>query len=274
MSTVTERISEIKQPYGGYLKPSQFIETVFNDGNVLVVENVPPNLIGMAVDYLTRFILGAPIEDAFEYSKEGYNRKLGLVGNTISEDKRNGLDIDSLLNAINGLDDISIISACKAVTYDDWFRNPFSAFFAKGPNEINPDKGTINNIRVMVERSITFWGHYGPIVKQNFTFEEKGYTKTVDSGDGDYLTVDTLWDFKVSKSKPASKHTLQVLMYWIMGLHSEKPEFKTINKLGFFNPRLNAVFLLETKDIPEETIRTVEKEVICYKNKPQKKNIR
>ena len=96
----------------------------------------------------------------------------------------------------------------------------------------------------MVERSIAFWKKYGPITKDGFTFEKNGYTKTVDSGDGDYLTEDTLWDFKVSKSKPTNKHTLQLLMYWIMGQHSGKPEFKNITKLGIFNPRLNTVYTL------------------------------
>ena len=32
------------------------------------------------------------------------------------------------------------------------------------------------------------------------------YTETVSAGDGDFLTSDTLWDFKVSKSKPTNKH--------------------------------------------------------------------
>ena len=46
-----------------------------------------------------------------------------------------------------------------------------------------------------------FWEDYGPIVKDGFTFEPNGYTEIVNSGDGDYLTADTIWDFKVSKSK-------------------------------------------------------------------------
>lgn len=40
-----------------------------------------------------------------------------------------------------------------------------------------------------------------------------GYTYTFESGDGDFLTADTLLDFKVSKSKPTNKHNLQLLMY-------------------------------------------------------------
>ena len=91
-----------------------------------------------------------------------------------------------------------------------------------------------------------------------------GYTVTVETGDGDFLTDDTLWDFKVSKSKPTNKHTLQLLMYWIMGKHSGKSIFNNITKLGIFNPRLNIVYLLDIKNISEDIIKAVEDNVICY----------
>ena len=72
MSSVTGRIKEIKQPYGGYIKPSQFEEIVYNDGKVLGEENVHASVIGMAVDYLTRFMMGAAIDEAFKISKKGF----------------------------------------------------------------------------------------------------------------------------------------------------------------------------------------------------------
>ena len=62
--------------------------------------------------------------------------------------------------------------------------------------------------------------------RRNFTFEPTGYTKIVNAGDGDFLTKDTLWDFKVSKSKIDRKQTLQILMYWIMGKHSGKKNLR------------------------------------------------
>lgn len=104
------------------------------------------------------------------------------------------------------------------------------AIRAKKADEINLNVDTVNNIKIMVERSVSFWNKYGPIVKDGYTFEPNGYTNTVDSGDGDYLTTDTLWDFKVTKSKPTNKHTLQLLMYWIMGQHSGQEIYKSIQK--------------------------------------------
>ena len=71
-------------------------------------------------------------------------------------------------------------------------------------------------------------------------------------------------DFKVTKSKPTNKHTLQLLMYWIMGQHSGKPEYKNLTNLGIFNPRLNTVYLLDMGNVSAKTIADVEKNVICY----------
>ncbi len=256
---VTGRINQVKQPRGGYIKPSQFSVIELNDGNVLAEEeNIHATVIGMVVDYLTRFVMGADISKAFEISYMGAvcATKLGKA-NAVKE-------IDSYLSQIKGLDNNSITNACKAVTFDVWYRNPISALMAKTANETNPDNNTISNIKIMVERSIEFWKEYGPITKDGFTFEEKGYTKTVDSGDGDYLTENTLWDFKVSKAKPTNKHTLQLLMYWIMGQHSTKAEFSAITKLGIYNPRLNSVYILPIAEVPNEIIKEVEEDVICY----------
>lgn len=259
MSSVTARINEIKQPRGGYIKPSQFELQEINDGQVLSeIENIHASIIGMAVDYLTRFVMGTRLEEAFSISCIGAELASHLGPKDVTKEAK------EYLCQIKGLDDNSIINACKMVTFDVWFRNPTGALLAKTASETNPDLDTIKNIRIMVDRSIAFWNKYGPIIKDGFTFEPTGYTKTVDAGDGDFLTSDTMWDFKVSKSKPTNKHTLQLLMYWIMGQHSGKIEYKGINKLGIFNPRLNTVCVLKIEDIPQDIIKAVETDVICY----------
>ena len=278
MASVTGRISAIKQPKGGYIKPSDFDTFIFDDGISLnTEENVHSSVIGMAVDYLTRYILGADSDEAFKISLQG-----AMVAESLGLKKATSV-AEKLLRKIKGLDEKSVINACKLVTFDVWFRNPNGAMMAKGYTETNPDEDTVENIQTLVDRSATFFEKYGPITKDGFTFEpsnpngkayEKmirsgkgtygGYTATVDSGDGDFLSKDTLWDFKVSKSKPTSKNTLQLLMYWIMGQHSGQAVFKDITKLGIFNPRLNAAFLLNMSKVSAETIKTVEEEVICY----------
>ena len=274
MASVTARIQQIKQPLGGYIKPSEFKETIFDDGKTLEEENLHPTIIGMAVDYLTRFMCnqqsGMKQEDnantSFIISLHGYMVRIKLLGDAYyRKDVRDKVDTTFLLKQVQGLDDKSIVAACKLVTYDVWYRNPMAAITSKGAGETMPDNKTIENIRIMVERGLTFWKQYGPVVKDGFTFEKDGYTAVVDTGDGDFLTADTMWDFKVSKSKPTNKHTLQLLMYWIMGKHSKKPEFKNITKLGIFNPRLNTVYCFDIANVSQEIIQEIEKEVICYK---------
>lgn len=170
--------------------------------------------------------------------------------------------VNELLRGIRGQDNNSIVNACKLVGFDVCFRAGTS--FYKPVEQICPDEKTINNINIMINRSLSFWEEYGPIIKDGFTFKG-GYTDIVSSGDGDFLTADTLWDFKVSKKEPKSDHTLQILMYYILGCHSIHPEFKKIKKLGLFNPRLNKVYLANISSISSGIIDKVEKDIIVYR---------
>ncbi len=258
MSSVTARVKQIKQPRGGYVKLSEFAKHEFEDKWTLNEnENIHASLIGMAVDYMSRLLIGEDILDVFEIS---------MKGASIAQIRQeNSFEIASgLLSKIKGLDDQSIISACKIVTYDVWFRNIRDAVMAKGSDEINPDTDTIENIKILVERSVNFLEKRGPVLKHGFTFEPNGYTKAVNSGDGDFLTQDTLWDFKVSKAKPTSRNTLQLLMYWIMGKHSGQKIFENIQNVGLFNPRLNIEYVLDVNNISKDIIQEVEEKVICY----------
>lgn len=278
MPSVTARINQIKQPRGGFIKPSDMVVEQQNDGVTLnPEENVHASIVGMSVDYLTRLMNGAKPEDAFGISLRGAKLadEFGVKGALTAAIK--------MLSGIKGLDDESIINACKLVTFDVWFRNTPAAMMAKTYKETNPDKATIENIKTLVQRSMSFFKKYGPITQDGFTFEPVngnesdykrmvetgkgtygGYTGTVETGDGDFLTEDTLWDFKVTVSEPTNKHTLQLLMYWIMGQHSGQPIYKGITKIGIFNPRLNKVYLFKINSLPTDIIEFVEKEIICY----------
>ncbi len=191
MSSVTKRISEVKQPRGGYIKPSQFDIKILDDGEMLFEEeNLHASIIGLTVDYLTRLYMGASVDDAFSISLRGATVAASFGAS-------NAIQLaDKLLSNIKGIDDKSVINACKLTTFDVWFRNMPAALMAKKATDTNPDSYTIQNIQTMVKRSVAFWDKYGPIVKDGFTFEPYGYTQTVNSGDGDFLTRDTIWDFK------------------------------------------------------------------------------
>lgn len=249
--SVTQRIKRIKQPRGGYINPRTLEVVSLGEGADALNpgENVSPGLIGITVDYMTRLMLGTPVGEAFTVSLKGAH----LVG----------LDVEAecLADNIKGLDDRSITNAVKLSGFDVCLRaGPMHYRSFEG---INPDGATIQNVRTMVERSLRFFDTYGPMVLNGFTFEG-GYTDTVISGDGDFTTADTLWDFKVSKARPTKNHTLQLLMYWRMGLRSIHTEFQNVRYLGIYNPRLNEVYRISVDAIPCDVIAEVERDVIGY----------
>lgn len=252
MVSVTQRIKQIKQPRGGYVPPRLFQKIEIESSEKLEKdENIHASLIGLAVDYLSRFINGADVNDSFGVSLKGAS----LLG--VEE----LIKAETLVKSISGLDKKSIISACKLVGYDVVFRAGKLGY--KPVEDINPDIRTINNIKIMVDRSVSFFSEYGPVVSDGFTFEG-GHTALIDSGDGDFLTTDTLWDFKVSKSNLTTAHTLQLMIYYLMGKHSIHEEFDLITKIGVFNPRLNIVYLLDISKISEASIFEIETEIIGY----------
>lgn len=249
--SVTQRIKQVKQPRGGYIKPKELMEIQLGDGieELNPEENVHASLIGLAVDYMTRFLSGTSIEDAFCISMKGAK----LVKEEVKAKR--------LMAGIRGLDDTSIVNGIKLTGFDVCYRASIMGY--RSVDEINPDVPTIMNVRTMIKRSLQFFEQYGPKILDGFTFDG-GYTEIVSTGDGDFTTTDTLWDFKVSKMPVKKEHTLQLLMYWRMGLHSIHPEFQDIKYLGIYNPRMNIVYRIATSDISENVIEKVETEVIGY----------
>ncbi len=115
-----------------FLPPSSFEVIELNDNEELKEENVSPSIIGLTVDYMTRYIEGVVLEEAFKISIQGakmmhYEKKA-----------------EELLNNITGLNKSSIISACRMVGFDSIFRAGPMTY--KPIEEINPDENTISNI--------------------------------------------------------------------------------------------------------------------------------
>ncbi|GBU10969.1 hypothetical protein AwErysi_05850 [Erysipelotrichaceae bacterium] len=252
MVAVTQAVKRTSQPRGGYIPP-KIMEAVSIESltklNGMESENIHATTVGLAVDYLTRFMNGSQKNEAFKISLMGSH-------NAGEHDKA-----EDLLDKVVGLDDISITAACQLVGYDVCYRAGTAMF--KGVDSIFPNKPTCENIKVMVERGVTFIKQYGPIVKDGFGFEG-AYTRKITIGDGDFLTKTTIWDFKVSKSNPTNKHTLQLIIYYLMGKRTQHKEFEDVEKIGIFNPRLNMVYTLEVSKISSKIIEDIEKNVIGY----------
>ncbi|WP_143764922.1 hypothetical protein [Collinsella vaginalis] len=93
-----------------------------------------------------------------------------------------------------------------------------------------------------------------------------GYTERVNTGDGDFMTADTVWDFKTNKNKPDKDHTLQIVMYWLMGLHSvHAKQYESVTRLGLFNPRRGEVWTIDVADLERDILHQIETQIIRYK---------
>ena len=260
MFSVTTVANNVKQPYGGYVPAALFNKIQLNDGKQLEEhENLHATIIGLAVDYLTRFLS----------SKDPKVFSISMLGAMAKQDMLNDDSVKTAINfaqSIHGLDDQSIISVCKLATFDVWYRNPMFAGSSKQHYDTMPDAHTISNIRIMVSRSLDFFAKYDPVTKYGFSFNKKAFTPIISSGDGDFLTKDTLWDFKVTKRRIDKSHTLQLAIYYLMGKHSKAKEFRHIRNIGIFNPRLNQIHIKPIADIPTDTLRTIETDIIGYKS--------
>lgn len=249
--SVMQRVKTIQQPCHGLIDPADLDCTPFDDGIVLGNENIPAYVVGTAVDYLSRMMLGATPAEAFEISLFGA-KIAGLLDLAREQ-----------LDKITGLDDTSIASACRLVTFDSYYRAGHPP--QDDPSDINADAQTCENIRTMVQRSTTFFGEYVPIVNSAPVFTG-GYTDIISSGDGDYLSIDTIWDMKVSRSPPDEQNTLQLAIYFYMGKHSALSDYDDITSIGIFNPRLNVAYKLDMRPVPEEVKTVICRDIIGYQD--------
>jgi hypothetical protein len=257
MATVTQRIRQIQQPRGGYVNPRSMQVTQFVDGADSPLdhkaEKVHASLVGLAVDYLARLANGAEPRTAFAISLMGA-RNLGpdVFAAALKETER---------LTPGRIDSAAVTTACKLAGYDVAYR--VGPEFHNPDALTTPDALTVEHILVMVERSLAFFRDHGPITLDGFSFPG-AFTALVTNGDGDFLTHDTVWDFKVSVNGPTKDHTLQLLMYLLMGQRSGQPEFTTISRLGVFNPRLNRAYRIAVAEIPAEVVTEVSRAVIGY----------
>ncbi|MEO5535343.1 MAG: hypothetical protein ABIR17_09465 [Pseudolysinimonas sp.] len=327
MVSVTQRIRQVKQPRGGYIHPKTMEVRYLGSGGVAAVvdhtlENVHASLVGLAVDYLTRSALGRPAAEVFTVSVAAAGR--------LGDDWRGyALDLCDLIEGSRGRvlalpndesarhalpnpknpnwatdrevylvpDDEAIKAAIKLASFDVIFRAGMAAYNPDARTD--PDAITREHIAEMIAASLAFAWEYGPVLVDGFTMLG-GYTKTVDTGDGDFVTRDTLWDFKVSVNPPTKDDTLQLLMYWLMARRSDwnwrptwhwdhstsEPDWLEAwdlddyllknrawpddlrgpapTHIGVYNPRLDAIYRLAVDGIPADVIEEVSREVIGY----------
>ncbi len=257
--SVTQRIKQVAQPWGGFINPKSLTKSVLCEDGVseLPKESVHPVLIGLAVDYLTCYMLGASKEEVFTISRCG----IGICeSNGFTDDAEYGRELFGKISRDLSL--TTIESVIKVCAFDVCVQAGMAGY--KSVMLVDADLYTCSNVAIMVKRNLHLFDVYGAPVLTEFAFNG-GYTSTVGLGNGDFVTPDTLWELKVSVREPIKEWTLQTLMYWRMGLHSKHREiFEKVKYLGIVNPRKNAVYRIAVANIPEKNIEAVERDVIGY----------
>lgn len=263
MYSVTQRIKNIKgtpnaQPRGGYLPPKQLQVEEYNDKCSLKteLEQIHASLVGLAIDYLTRFIFTKNAQKAFDISLKGAI----LIGESKYATKLIR-GIEKEWKKKQTITDKIIANALQLCAYDVVYRSGPIGY--RPANSIIADPFTMTDIYIMLSRTLDYLHIQQPLVTFGFSFYGTD-AKYIRIGDGDILTQDTIIDLKVSVKPPTSDHTLQLLIYYLMGLHEYPSIFKNIKKIAIFNPRSNTSYTYKISEIEQWVINEISTDVIGY----------
>lgn len=251
--TVSSRARSYVQPKSGFIPPVLFVSKKYNDGKRLnYKENIEARYLGEAVDYLTRYRITGDAEEAFDISIRGVNIMYQETGNKTLRDYAR--DCFSRIKK----DDVA--AAIQLSAFDDAYRaGKFDI------PQLEPDKDTVENVDIMTNRGVEFLQNSSNQIYPGLDFRG-AYTDIIVNGDCDYVTDNSIIDFKVIRGEISEKYTLQILMYYLMGLHSKHKEiFEKLEWLAFFNPRKNLVYYHRISNIPESVLDEVARKVIGYK---------
>lgn len=284
MMTVSQAVGVINQPRGGYINPKDLEETAFEGDPIIDLsqENIHSSLIGLSVDYLSRYLLTKDKENSFDIPLKGvmalqhyaYDIRLGmeydfsnsydLLDEEIAFTNYQEMYRKLLDNLDTELSDLCIASAAKLSGFDVAYRRGPEYFV--GVDQIEPDDTTIEHIRQLTKRTVNMLKKYGKLVDAGFDFP-KAYTRRIINADADYLTEDTLWDLKVIKGKFGKGHIMQLLLYWRLGMKDSPKKFSKVKYIGIISPRHNKAYRYELSQIPQEFIDFLDYKVIGYKQK-------
>lgn len=288
MNSVTDIIKRVEQPRGGFL-PIKMFEIEELGGDVVRCDNVPPIIVGKVVDSIIHLIIKTDKQKLFKSSLNGYAKRVEYFAQQFSYgmnydatyaqiQKEDGIfNINALIDRLDDYlkkEDIYhlIICLCLIHQYDIWdtdfgYISRLTTIESSRPKYYT--KGDIRKIEVLYQRTV-IW--IVSIINKDFRrdiifdykFYPDGYTDKVKYGVGDFVCDNTLFDLKCTKDKPTAYNTLQILIYYVMGLNSNNKLYKNIKYIGLYSPITNKVWRLSVSRISKELIHKVSMEVIGY----------
>ncbi len=248
MASLIKQIRTSIQPHGGYIPISAFSYKQHSGNTItLCCKNTDENIIRLAVEYLLKIHIS-------ENTDKNY-----LMIETALRDvpcKNRSELIKKFYEGITSQNPTTATEYAIKLAYIEAYCK-----FGTLPKNSNPDIEALKDVSAMSERCRSFFGSSINICGFDF---EGGYSECITSGNGGYLSSDTLWNVTVSDSVTCFD-TLLVLVQYIMGLHSYNSRFlKKIKRLGIYNPRLDAEYTLNISDVAEKVIEDVSKNIIGY----------
>lgn len=67
---------------------------------------------------------------------------------------------------------------------------------------------------------------------------------------------------KILNKKFPTKYTLQIILYRIIGMKSNKKQFSIVKHLKFYNPRLNVEYQCDLDDLTPQLLKPILEEVL------------
>lgn len=294
MTSVAQRIAqynrEVGQPRAGLVSPELLTATQLDDGYGELdstVENIRD--VGPVVHYLSRLtgVLVASQAEAREAAESIFRtpfagaRRLSDAGlfpgarrdaSESLQDFRLSTYADDV--AVFRLDEAAARAACRLASYEMALYAGVARYNPADAERV-PDAATVSHIITMTERIHDHFREQGPGTAIKFSFvseqeepdseDEDGYSITLDHGDGDFITEQTVWGYSAQSSPPSKDDLLKLLVHYLMGEQSGLPELATQTHLGVFNPRLNTMYRLAIDDVPADVIEIVQRDIIGCK---------
>lgn len=288
MNSVTDTIKKINQPDGGYLPLSLFEETTYKD-NEKIICSIKPLYVGKVIDDIIHEIIRSDYRNIFRSEIIGYESRVDWFTNAfatstkkaktkmrhqiIEEDLEKHVEIEYMLSKLklyaydNDIKNM-LNYTYGIVQYSIWHDN-FEYVSKKATVESSRPKGLskadLARLQRLVSRTLLWLqSSYKDRIIPDYKFYPNGYSDLIKYGVGDFVCDKTLYDIKCIKDDPTIENTLQLLMYYCMGIHSNNKLYSGIEHLGIYSPVLNKKWVASVDNISKELVDFVNTNIISY----------
>lgn len=242
---------------------------------VFFEESVSSDVLGLAVDYLiaTHASECRGPRDAFRTAIKGARRLAD--GEVVF-----GMSAEEVAYLVGGMDPVAVAenlvalvededegvsAACRLTWFDDYARADAPLLVAsKRMVDIRADDETQRGVREMVSNGLSMMGRFGRLRRFEVSLGGDPDARYIGVASADFTTDFALWDLKCGRSAPGFSARIQVLVYYLMGVHQHQEGFDRIKYLGLVNPRRNEAWVCPIESIDEHAVKHALEDVIGY----------